>query len=58
MNRPTTPKEFKEQMEIFVRMSDIERRHIAMDDFMCEVLKELGYADGVNVFYNTNLWYS
>lgn len=58
MDRPTTPNEFKEQMEFFATMDDIEYRHIAMDNFMCDVLEELGYADGVKVFHNTNLWYS
>lgn len=54
-----TPEEFKKTMESIVSASiDEEDCHINMDRLMCELLAELGYADGVAVFKHTAKWYS
>lgn len=65
------PKEFKRRMEVqqmrsmfattFVGDSavyDLESTHIAMDNLMCEVLRSLGYDEGVDIFLNTEKWYA
>lgn len=59
-----TPEEFAEQMRHIVERSDkpdgieMEMRHIAMDDAMCDLLTELGYEDGVKIFLDTSKWYA
>lgn len=37
---------------------DPEMAHIFADDLMCELLSELGYKDGVEIFNSMELWYS
>lgn len=32
-------------------------KHIAADELMCEVLKSLGYQDGVRAFEHMDKWY-
>ena len=51
------PKEFKEEME---RLShfDVERRHIEMDNCMAQLLTELGYGEGVEIFHSVERWYA
>lgn len=34
-----------------------ESRHINMDVLMGDTLKELGFGDGVSIFYQTSKWY-
>lgn len=55
-----TPEQFKEQMyEVKEAYSpDYESIHRGMDELMCELLKSLGYSDGVDVFINTEKWYA
>lgn len=36
---------------------DREMAHVMMDNAMCEILKALGYTDGVEIFKNTHKWY-
>lgn len=59
-DRPVTPEEFKNLM-VQIR-NDIdgyeESWHSSMDDLMCRVLIDLGYGEGVDIFYNTPKWYS
>ena len=56
------PKEFADKMkELSERntgSSDICFNHMDMDDLMCEVLKSLGYNEGVEIFENTHKWYA
>ena len=56
----TTPEEFTKRMqEIHNRYSDDEEVvHSEMDDLMCELLRELGYGEGVDIFDNTHKWYA
>lgn len=37
---------------------DIEARHVEMDDLMCEILKEMGFNELVEIFNETEKWYA
>ena len=37
---------------------DQEEKHINADVLMCDVLKQLGYKAGIEVFENAEKWYS
>lgn len=52
-----TPKEFRDRMEELSHL-DTESRHIEMDACMCDLLTELGYGEGVEIFNSVALWYS
>lgn len=61
----TSPKEFAEAMrnipEVLNKRGhqwDQEDSHIVADSYMCELLRELGYGEGVDVFENMSKWYS
>lgn len=55
-----TPEEFHERMKAFDggRFGDAEEDHRQADDLMCELLRSLGYGDGVSVFENMTKWYA
>ena len=55
-----TPEEFKLKMQTLVTKcgDDPETLHVEMDKLMCELLTNLGYGDGVEVFNHQELWYS
>ena len=53
-----TPKEFAEKMQLIVDEENTELGHIEMDNLMCELLKSLGYEEGVEIFDNALKWYS
>ena len=62
-----TPKEFRDKMveasltkyKVGVAMKiDKENAHAAADGLMCKLLEELGYTDGIKVFYDMDKWYS
>lgn len=54
-----SPKEFAEKMkQIAEKRDDEEVCHVEMDDYICEVLKALGYEEGVEIFEDTPKWYS
>ncbi len=54
------------QEEFYLKMATIlttyenspETAHIEMDKLMCELLCELGYEKGVEVFRKSEKWYS
>lgn len=66
-----TPQEFAEKMRGLVEKHtsyidffgkdtpylDPEECHPEMDHLMCEVLIQLGYEEGVDIFRNTKKWY-
>ena len=55
----TTPAQFENKMkQIKQDVPDMELGHMFMDDAMCELLTELGYEGGVNIFKNTPKWYA
>ena len=53
-----TPEEFKEQMAKLARIEDQEGVHVLMDKLMCELLVNLGYEEGVEIFKATDKWYA
>lgn len=61
-----TPKEFADEMRRITDDEqhkgdpywDTEQVHIEMDNLMCEVLEDLGYGEGVEIFRNELKWYA
>lgn len=53
-----TPEQFKQKMLEIKGIKDEENRHVEADYLMGEVLKELGYGDGVEIFREMDLWYA
>ena len=55
-----TPDEFKTRMAEFYDAADkdVEYQHIKADKLMCELLRSLGYGDGVDVFDKEQRWYA
>lgn len=58
-----TPEEFKNKMQKISDQQgevhvDIEITHAEADDLMCELLRELGYGEGVDVFEDMPKWYA
>ena len=57
--KPPTPEEFYEKMlEIKEFSKGTELVHINFDEYICDVLESYGFHKGVEVFKNTELWYS
>lgn len=52
-----TPAEFAEKMQKAAAMEP-ERGHVDMDELMAELLRSLGYGDGIDVFDNATRWYA
>lgn len=55
------PAEFAAKMQVILDAGiepDLEGPHIDADDLMCEVLIELGYGEGVNIFHNVRKWHA
>ena len=62
-NTPMTPQEFATQMREayethWLKAGDEECVHIVMDGIMCNLLRLLGYGEGVDIFNNTPMWYA
>ena len=67
-NHVLTPEEFAKAMEdISDKLTnppkdcpyyDEEDAHVEMDYLMCDLLRSLGYGDGVSIFENANRWYA
>lgn len=55
-----TPEEFAAEMEgIYERFDDDpEFGHWHMDNCMCDLLRELGYGDGIDIFNKQSKWYA
>lgn len=54
-----TSEEFEAEMQIISDQNmDPELTHMAMDKLMCDILKELGYDKGVEIFEWTTKYYS
>lgn len=54
-----TPEEFSRRMrKIYDECVGSELAHIMMDNLMCEVLKSLGYKEGVDIFQSMSKWYA
>lgn len=57
--------EFKEKMEEIIKSNmlpvygfDNEAAHISADNLMCELLIQLGYEEGIQIFKDMPKWYS
>ena len=58
-----TPEEFKNEMQKISNQlgknhCDEEITHAEADDLMCNLLRELGYGEGVDVFEDMPKWYA
>ena len=58
-----TPEEFKNEMQKISnqrgeKFCDEEITHSKADDLMCDLLRELGYGEGVDVFEDMPKWYA
>ena len=58
-----TPEEFKNEMQkisnqLGKKFCDEEITHSKADDLMCDLLRELGYGEGVDVFKDMPKWYA
>ena len=61
--KPITPEEFERRMKeireiYYYNMGDWEIAHRFADDLMIEVLKSLGYSEGVLVNNSMEKWYA
>lgn len=55
-----TPQEFAQAMAELRDRYDrehLDECHLAMDDLMCELLRELDYEEGIDIFETTEKWY-
>lgn len=54
------PDEFLHEMLLLKEKcnDDEEQFHIDADNLLCNVLAELGYGDGIQIFQNMPKWYS
>ena len=59
-NSPISPDKVAARMREISKMSieDEEEAHVKADELMCEVLRELGYGEAVDVFKNMRKWYA
>lgn len=42
----------------YIDAGNTERRHIGADSLMCDLLRTLGYGEGVDTFENMPKWYA
>lgn len=65
-NRIMTPEEFAKKMKKISdnlkyqndAYYDEEDAHMQMDDLMSDLLRQLGYGEGIDIFDNTSKWYA
>ena len=57
---PMTPEQFKSKMgDIFpVAGYDEEGAHSMADDVILDLLRQLGYGEGADIFDDANKWYA
>ena len=53
-----TREEFRNKMQAIADKRDTEYAHIEADNLMCELLKGLGYGEGVDIIKEMDKWYS
>ena len=53
-----TPEEFKKAMQKIDDRGDKEYGHMEADELMCDLLEELGYGEGVDIFRQMSKWYA
>ena len=52
-----SPEEFERRMRE-CESGDYEVAHARMDELMCQVLRDLGYGTGIDVFDQQDKWYA
>ena len=50
--------DFAKKMQELSDMNDTEGAHCEMDDLLCDMLRELGYGEGVDIFEARDKWYA
>ena len=58
MEKPMTPEEFAKAMRKLANGDDTEDSHFEADQIMCDILRALGYGEGVKVFREMKRWYA
>lgn len=55
-----TPEEFAVRMKEIADefYNDEEMGHVYMDGCMCNLLTELGYGEGIDIFVSADKWYA
>ena len=53
-----TPEQFKQKMKKISKSFDTEGAHAEADDLMCELLRVLGYSDGIDIYQKMSKWYA
>ena len=58
--RVMTPEEFEQKMRAIRDDEDgsTETDHVKADGLMCDLLRALGYGEGVKVFVDMTKWYA
>ena len=56
-NELINPREFLKRMEALAH-EDTEGRHYEADKLMTEILEQLGYVDGVKLFWSWTKWWA
>lgn len=56
--KPMPPDEFRDRMAAIFKNGKPEEDHGDADNLLCEVLRSLGYGDGVREFESGHKWYS
>ena len=55
---PITPEEFRSRMEGIDWGNSTEEAHMQADELMCELLRTLGYGEGVEIFRSMDNGYA
>jgi hypothetical protein len=53
-----TPEEFKAAMSQAFDKCDTESAHVYADELMCDLLRKLGYGEGIDIFDSEEKWYA
>lgn len=58
MPEPMTPEQFAQEMWRLAQTRGAEERHMEADNLICDLLKALGYGEGIKVFLDMVKWYA
>lgn len=58
LDKEFSAKGFANEMRRLYKMDNPEEAHYKADVLMCELLTELGYSEGVEIFKEMYKWYS
>ena len=59
MREAMTPQQFTEAMRSLLHRTSLEPEaaHLEADQLMCELLRQLGYGEGIDLFDGLQKWY-